>query len=318
MAGVYDEEILPLWGQRFARMIMRDLDLPSKANVLDVGCTTGYEALEIARRSEDCRVIALESASPMLDVARRKAGDLSHKRIFFRTENVRDKLAFAEDVFDLVFCNVRILEFADPPAMLREFARVCRVGGKIIVTLPLRGTWTEFHDIYREVLTKHDKPDMLQRLEEHIQKLPEPEKAIGWMEAAGLRNVDLEVEEFQLLFKSSREFFFAPVIEFGPLPGWKEIAGKGEEMQQVFWHIKEAIDTYFTGRAFQVTVKAACLRGGKGAQQQDATAEVAEADMEVVEEVEEIEEIEEIESTPPPAPEKKEKLLEEEEEEEPE
>jgi hypothetical protein len=73
----------------------------------------------------------------------------------------------------------------------------------------------------------------------------------------------IEVEEFTLLFKSSREFFFAPVIEYGPLAEWKEIAGNGQEMQDVFWYIKEAIDAYFDGRPFHVTVKAGCLIGRK-------------------------------------------------------
>ena len=51
------------------------------------------------------------------------------------------------------------------------------------------------------------------------------------------------------------------MIEYGPLAEWKEIAGSGQEMQDVFWYIKEAIDAYFDGRPFQVTVKAGCLIG---------------------------------------------------------
>ena len=53
------------------------------------------------------------------------------------------------------------------------------------------------------------------------------------------------------------------MIEYGPLAEWKEIAGSGQEMQDVFWYIKEAIDAYFDGRPFQVTVKAGCLIGRK-------------------------------------------------------
>jgi hypothetical protein len=34
-------------------------------------------------------------------------------------------------------------------------------------------------------------------------------------------------------------------------------------MQDVFWYIKEAIDAYFDGRPFQVTVKAGCIIGRK-------------------------------------------------------
>ena len=89
------------------------------------------------------------------------------------------------------------------------------------------GSWGEFHDIYREVLTKHDHHDVLRRLEEEELRYPEPEEAVGWLEQAGLTEVSIEAEQFELLFRSSREFFFAPVVEYGPLPAWKEIAGKG-------------------------------------------------------------------------------------------
>ena len=73
-----------------------------------------------------------------------------------------------------------------------------------------------------------------------------------------------------MLFRSSREFFFAPVIEYGPLAKWKELAGSGQEMQDVFWYIKEAIDAYFQDRAFAVSVVAGCLIGRKST---DAAAE---------------------------------------------
>jgi hypothetical protein len=138
---------------------------------------------------------------------------------------------------------------------------VAKPGGKVVVTLPLAGTFQEFYDIYREVLVKHDRNETLERLEKHCAGYPDPEQAAQRMQAAGLEDVHVEVEEFVLLFKSAREFFFAPVIDFGPLPRWKEIAGRGQELQDIFWFIKEAIDAYFGDRAFQVTVKAGCLRG---------------------------------------------------------
>ena len=84
-----------------------------------------------------------------------------------------------------------------------------------------------------------------------------------WFEAAGLESVEVEVERWELLFKSAREFFFAPVVEYGPLPRWKEIAGKGDEMQDVFFFIKEAIDAYFGTGSFSVSVVAGCIRGRK-------------------------------------------------------
>jgi ubiquinone/menaquinone biosynthesis C-methylase UbiE len=264
LARIYDEEILPIWSHRFGRMMLRGLEVPAKAMVLDVACGTGYPTQEILRKLDDgSRMIAIDSSSAMLDVARRKLGELGGKRLFFRTENAFPRLSFASDVYDLVLCNLGLSEAPDVRAALADFARVTKPGGQVVCTLPLHGTWGEFYDIYREVLVKHDKHETLVRLEQHLRTYPQVSELEAWMRNAGLEDVRVDVEGFSLLFRSSREFFFAPMIEFGPLSTWKAIAGKGQELQDVFWYIKQAIDAYFGDRAFQITVKAGCARGVK-------------------------------------------------------
>jgi len=266
LARIYDEEIAPVWGTRFGKMLLRNLALPEKGQVLDISCGTGYPTIEILRRMRDgSRLIAIDASSAMLDVARRKVselGPLGKKGIFFRTESAVPKLSFADDVYDLVVCNLGLNEMPSLEVALRDFARVCKMGGEVRCTLPLAGTFQEFNDLFREVLIKHDKHEALDRLDRYISRLPSIDHVERCMKTASLGG-GLEVEEFTLLFKSSREFFFAPVIEYGPLAEWKEIAGAGQEMQDVFWYIKEAIDAYYDGRPFSVTVKAGCLIGRK-------------------------------------------------------
>jgi ubiquinone/menaquinone biosynthesis C-methylase UbiE len=266
LARIYDAEILPVWGTRFGKMLLRNLSVPERGQVLDISCGTGYPTVEILRRmSEGSRIIAIDASSAMLDVARRKIADLGplgKKGVFFRTESPVPKLSFADDVYDLVVCNLGLAEMPSVEVALRDFARVAKQGGEVRCTLPLSGTFQEFHDLYREVLIKHDKHEALDRLDRHIARYPTIDHVERCMKTANLDG-DIEAEEFTLLFKSSREFFFAPVIEYGPLAEWKDIAGSGQEMQDVFWYIKEAIDAYFDGRPFTVTVKAGCLIGKK-------------------------------------------------------
>ena len=266
LARIYDEEIAPMWGTRFGKMLLRNLTVPEKGQVLDIACGTGYPTIEILRRmSEGSRLIAIDASSAMLDVARRKVADLGplgKKGVFFRTESPVPKLSFADDVYDLVVCNLGLNEMPSLEVALRDFARVTKRGGEVRCTLPIAGTFQEFHDLYREVLIKHDKHEQLDRLDRNIARYPTIEHIERCMKSANLSG-GLEYEEFSLLFKSSREFFFAPVIEYGPLNEWKEIAGGGQEMQDVFWYIKEAIDAYFDGRPFQVTIKAGCIIGRK-------------------------------------------------------
>ncbi len=264
LARVYDDEVMPVWSERFGRLLLRGLTLPERGQVLDVSCGTGYPSVELLRRmGPGCRLIAIDAASAMLDVARKKVAEIegASRKVFFRTESAEPKLSFADDVYDLVVSNLGLEDMDDQAGALRDFARVTAPGGEVRCTLPLDGTFQEFFDIYREVLIKHDKHDALDRLNDYLRRYPTVEQCEEWMQAAGFRPYRIDVAEFSMLFKSSREFFFAPVIEYGPLPEWKAIAGKGQEMQDVFWYIKEAIDAYFGDRAFQATVKAACLVG---------------------------------------------------------
>ena len=269
LARIYDEEIAPVWGARFGKMLLRGLALPDRGQVLDVSCGTGWPTIEILRRmNEGSRLIAIDASSALLDVARRKVADLGplgKKGVFFRTESPVPKLSFADDVYDLVVCNLGLDEMPSLEVALHDFARVAKMGGEVRCTLPLAGTFQEFHDLYREVLIKHDKHEALERLEKHVAHYPTLDHVDRCLRNANLIG-HVEIEEFTLLFKSSREFFFAPVIEYGPLADWKDIAGGGQEMQDVFWYIKEAIDAYYDGRPFQVTVKAGCIVGKKSDQ----------------------------------------------------
>jgi ubiquinone/menaquinone biosynthesis C-methylase UbiE len=273
LARIYDDEIAPVWGTRFGRMLLRNLSVPARGQVLDVSCGTGYPLTEILRRmGEGSRVIAIDASSAMLDVARKKVADLGplgKKGVFFRTESPLPKLSFTDDVYDLVVCNLGLAEMPDVRGAIRDFARVTKVGGEVRCTLPLAGSFQEFHDIYREVLVKHDKHDAQARLDAYLARYPTIEQVNDWMAEAGLDG-EVQVETFTLLFRSSREFFFAPVIEYGPLADWKALAGNGQELQDVFWYIKEAIDAYFGGRAFEVTVTAGCIVGSKASEPRPA------------------------------------------------
>jgi hypothetical protein len=170
-------------------------------------------------------------------------------------------------VYDLTVSNAGLQEFEDPEVAIRDFARVTKPNGRVAVTLPLAGTWGEFFDIFREVLIKQDRQDAIDRLDAYLVRYPPLEQAQAWFEDAGLVDVKTEYETFTLLFRSAREFFFAPLVEYGPLSDWKTIAGKGEAMQKAFWECKAAIDAYFpagaTGASFAVTVVTGYVSGRK-------------------------------------------------------
>ena len=77
LARIYDDEIAPCWGVRFGKLLLRNLAVPERGQVLDIYCGTGYPTIEILRRMTDgSRLIAIDESSAMLDIVRRKVAEL--------------------------------------------------------------------------------------------------------------------------------------------------------------------------------------------------------------------------------------------------
>jgi len=266
LSSVYEKEIEPVWSDKFGNLILRKLQLPSsKGMLLDVACRAGQLSYEIIKKHPDgIRIIAIDPSSLFLNLARKRVGSFSGSKIFFRTEDPMNGLSFADEVYDVTFCNLAITEFKDPTLSISEFSRVTKPNGQVLFTLPLRGTWMEIFDIFREVLTKIDEYDILGRVDTYEKEnFPEADEVKVWAENAGLQNITIETERFELLFKSAREFFYSPVVEFGPLDDWKKFIPDRVLLKKVFKDIENSIDTLFKGMVFPVTVEAACISGFK-------------------------------------------------------
>ena len=268
LARVYDSEVLPLYARRFGQLALRGLDLRPAATLLEVGCATGDLTLELSRRLDDAsQITALELSPPLVSRAQAKVAaspETARRVSIVQTQTpLHPTLVLPDSAFDMCVSNLAVAESPEPARTVIELASMLRPGGQLVLTLPLRGTWGEFLDIYREILRENDKADRLAALDAYVAAIPDGETCARWLEEAGLDDVEVLVDRWELLFKSAREFFFAPVIHLGPLSRWKQIAGRGDEMQDVFFFAKEAIDTYFAGRVFSVTVIGACVKGWK-------------------------------------------------------
>jgi ubiquinone/menaquinone biosynthesis C-methylase UbiE len=263
LARVYDAEVAPVFGQRFAAMLEGALETRPGARVVEVGCATGGLTLALARRFDAAsRLVAVDEAPFVAEARLKLDAEAAAGRVTFAIGPAAP-LSLATASADVVVSNLASAAFADPARAVRELARVLAPGGQAVVTTPLRGSWAEFLDIYRDVLLESGTPESVAALDQHVASMPDGPTAAAWLEAAGLIDVELTIQRWEILFRSAREFFFAPLVELGPLSRWKRIAGRGEDMQDVFFFTKEAIDTYFQGGSFPVTIVGAVVKGRK-------------------------------------------------------
>jgi len=252
-------------GQKLADLLMANLVLLRTGHVLQLGCGLGTTNTEILQQTDaESRLIAVETTPGFIERARANVpAEYLGRRVFFRAHNLDGKLPFADNGFDHVIANLSLADLASPSALIAELVRVTKPGGELRLATPLAGTWREFLDVYSDVLVRLRRPASAAALAAYAKSYPEPEVLAKQLESAGLGPVAVETTHWELVFRTGREFFYAPVIELGPLARWKSIAGKGAEVQDVFLAVKEAIDTYFAGQPFSVSIEAGLFVGQK-------------------------------------------------------
>jgi ubiquinone/menaquinone biosynthesis C-methylase UbiE len=264
-ARALETEVYPLLGERLADLLTRDDGGPRGGKVLQLGCGLGETTAHLMRRlTIGSQVMVVEANDALIERARaRIPAGIMDGQVFFHVASVHAPLPFPAEEFDAVVANVALADLPDPGVLLAEFKRVLRPKGTLHLATTIEGTWREFLDIYSDVLYRLRNQAMIDALLAYARSFPDAELLACQLETMGFAKVAVETSRFDLVFRSAREFFYSPVIELGPLPRWKAIAGKGAAMQDVLFAVKEAIDVYFGARPFSVGVYAGHFTGVK-------------------------------------------------------
>jgi ubiquinone/menaquinone biosynthesis C-methylase UbiE len=126
-APSYDFFFLTIFYQAVHKRLLEYVDLPSKSDVLDIGCGTGRLLNRLAANFPDMRGFGLDLSPQMLRVAREKNNH--HPRLIF-VEGKAESLPFAENQFDAVFNTISFLHYPEPQQFFSEVARVLKKGGR--------------------------------------------------------------------------------------------------------------------------------------------------------------------------------------------
>jgi demethylmenaquinone methyltransferase/2-methoxy-6-polyprenyl-1,4-benzoquinol methylase len=158
------------------------------STVLDVAAGTAVSTVQLA--AGGVRAIACDFSQGMLRAGAARdvpkvAGDAM-------------ALPLADRSVDGVVISFGLRNVADPRAALREFARVTRPGGRLVVCEFSSPTWAPFRTVYTEYLMKalpriaravSSNPEAYVYLAESIRAWPAQAELAGWLQESGWRDV---------------------------------------------------------------------------------------------------------------------------------
>jgi demethylmenaquinone methyltransferase/2-methoxy-6-polyprenyl-1,4-benzoquinol methylase len=131
LPGRYDQlsAALSFWQDpRWRRALVDEVAPAAGQRILDVATGTGMVAAELLGRA-DCSVVGIDQSKEMLAAARtRFAGDGARVEL---VEGQAEELPFARESFDALTVTYLLRYVDDPPATVRELARVVRQGGRV-------------------------------------------------------------------------------------------------------------------------------------------------------------------------------------------
>jgi demethylmenaquinone methyltransferase/2-methoxy-6-polyprenyl-1,4-benzoquinol methylase len=158
------------------------------STVLDVAAGTAVSTVQLA--AGGVRAIACDFSQGMLRAGAARdvpkvAGDAM-------------ALPLADRSVDGVVISFGLRNVADPRTALREFARVTRPGGRLVVCEFSSPTWAPFRTVYTEYLMKalpriaravSSNPEAYVYLAESIRAWPAQAELAGWLQESGWRDV---------------------------------------------------------------------------------------------------------------------------------
>jgi SAM-dependent methyltransferase len=142
------------WWYRGRRRIIRaELDrlpLPATATVLDAGCGSGRTMQELVEYGE---VHGVELDPEAAEVARSRGhGEVQIGRL--------EELPWGDGSFDLIACLDVIEHTEDDRVTLRELRRVCKPGGRLLLTVPAYQALWSLHDEANHHFRRYSRPTL--------------------------------------------------------------------------------------------------------------------------------------------------------------
>lgn len=235
-------DALPLWSAPFGLELLEVIRVRESMRVLDVGCGTGFPAIEIAERlGAGSEVCAVDPWAAALERARAKAcrWGVTNLRL---VEGQAEALPFEDRSFDLIVSNNGTNNIEDEERVFAELRRVARPGAQLVLTMNLPGTMQEFYDAFDRVLSARGMAAERERVAAHIFRKRKPlPHVLALLARHGFEIVGTHEDTFRLRFADGTAMLQHSLIRLGFLGSWIAVLD-GRDVFPVFEQVEAELN----------------------------------------------------------------------------
>ncbi len=260
-AAVFESFVVPHYLAFFGDMLLGMLLAGSAARIAHLGCRVGYPDRELLERHPGSTIIGIDVSEAALERARHRAHGLPGGSIQYVLGG-RVPSALTSQSFSHVMCLHPVAGLESRVALLAEMQRLLYAGGQALIALPLRGSFQEVADLFREYALKQDDGAFGRALEEAVSSRPSLESFSEELEEVGLEDVDIEMRHAELSFDNGRGFLEDPITRMLVIPELQAALPR-QDLAAPLEYLRDAIDKYWSEGRFSLTIHAGCASARK-------------------------------------------------------
>lgn len=257
-AAIFETHVVPRYLSMFAERLLEMLAPGRDARVCHVNCRTGFPDRLLLERLPNAHVYGCDASEPAIELARAKAKTIPNAIFDYRVVP-GFPLPFPAGAFSHVFTLHPLTAPAERTALFTEMARLTAPRGQALVAMPLRGSFGEVADLLREHALKTEATELTNAVEAAVQLRPTDDMLAREIEAVGFEFVDVDLRLRTLKFEGGRDFFEDAVTRLLLVPEFR--VNLRIETDEPFEYVREAIDKYWSGGTFELTVNVGVVSG---------------------------------------------------------
>ena len=249
----------PVWSGPFGAALLERVETRPGLTVLDVGCGTGFPAIELANRlGAGSRVLAVDVWRAALERVRLKAESQEVRVVALRAE--AERLPFAASLFDVVVSNNGLNNVQDEARAFAEIGRVARPGAQLAITWNLPGTMIELYRELEAALVEAGLDDAVAACADHIREKRKPvEHVLELLARSGFERPEVGLSSFAMRFAGGGAVLDHFIIRLAFRPAWEALVPEPLR-DDVFARLEGRLDTIAEREGeVRLTIPFACV-----------------------------------------------------------